>query len=1217
MNKITKAIKLFKSVIQPTIAEKYQPYATQVISLFADRKIEKTKEAEKLLMQLSSRGLAPQSAIKQITEKYSKKESVIGKLSRPTPSKIKTFFVSGIIKTIDIYKNKMKNTGTIKEKIYQLPDEPFVIPIKAKNRAEAEEKYHAKAGEHFISTRSGEDSNVNKSTKFTGATIGSVSSERSFTATSENSQFMKGASNVEYSFIPADTSLLKNEGFCVLDQFIGIYGPMIKHLTNEHFIKMCYQVRGEVQPEKKKISELDIGIEGIDDDSDEEAWNIKDGVSPEMLKKICEIEDISHYCFDITRKCFSKYVSIHRNYPALIYYCVNNHMYWISDKETADSLSKKARDMETKIKSQCIKEEVQEQKKSIYTDEERPILDDISIDDLNNHTIATIIYAKSNLNEELDQIIEKYNYIPEIRNHLYKTIQINYKKDGRDIILVIDPNIEHGMTYKQVRAFCIKPKINVEFKNQSFSNLIIELKKRKFDDKVPRHQPTKEERKKIFEDAGSCCASCEKAIKPNQKFDIDHIIPLGDGGTNDPENLQVLCVPCHFAKTHEEHQQGYVKLSKTESSFNSVVKEIFNSTLNNKYAFVETIKNEIPTKLQNNKIHFFDKVRCRKSVMYHNQYDYPLFTVIDEPVFYKGIKKAGLYFVETTCYVPMRGNGWYSQPMIEYCLQAGLIKETNITHAIYASLSVPKNYFNEFIDFLYTEMDDKAKLSVNSMIGCFKPKERENWRSLLITKNPNTAYAHFLDKNGCFIDTRHIGDETYYQVFDRYYSNREETEAPIYNQILEQEAIEVHKLMALIESKGGVVLDLSTDCVSCVFKTDNSPFDTIKIGDNNYIYGHYDDAEQKEFKYRKEDKEGRLQIERMAKTTRPEYYYHKIKQFNIVPDNDDFKYLVDLILDSGKSFHIDGRAGCGKTYLMKMLQNEMIQREIKYKSLAPTNKACRLINGETMHKFASMATGTFIRETDIKYIFIDEVSMMPEMFYKFFIVLKRMRPDIKFIIAGDFAQLLPVKDRIVNCNYKESQALHELCDGNRLQLTKCRRSDSTLFNMLLPENINKIKKTSFKNKTTLINICFTNKKRIEINKIKMDEEIRRKKCKALVLEALDYDPNSQDVRLCAGMPIISRRNNRDLGIYNNETFTIKEIRRNDDVIIIFDEDREHPIPIVEFTKMFNVAYCITTHRAQGATFDEPYTIYEWELFDERLRYVALSRATDANLINII
>ena len=55
-------------------------------------------------------------------------------------------------------------------------------------------------------------------------------------------------------------------------------------------------------------------------------------------------------------------------------------MYWISDKETADSLAKKARDIETKIKSQCIKEEEQAKKNNIYTDTERPILDDILIE---------------------------------------------------------------------------------------------------------------------------------------------------------------------------------------------------------------------------------------------------------------------------------------------------------------------------------------------------------------------------------------------------------------------------------------------------------------------------------------------------------------------------------------------------------------------------------------------------------------------------------------------------------------------------------------------------------------------------------------------------------------------------------------------------------------------------------------------------------------------
>jgi ATP-dependent exoDNAse (exonuclease V) alpha subunit len=300
-----------------------------------------------------------------------------------------------------------------------------------------------------------------------------------------------------------------------------------------------------------------------------------------------------------------------------------------------------------------------------------------------------------------------------------------------------------------------------------------------------------------------------------------------------------------------------------------------------------------------------------------------------------------------------------------------------------------------------------------------------------------------------------------------------------------------------------------------------------------------------------------------------------------------------------------------------MIQKEIASKGILYRTLAPTNKACRLINGETMHRFSTKATGKYIRETlkFYKYIFIDEVSMMSEMFYKFFIVLKRMLPDVKFIIAGDFAQLLPVKDRVEDCNYKNSLALHELCDGNRLELTKCRRSDATLFNMLLPENIGKIKKTDFKNTMTNRHICFTNKKRIAINKMEMDRMIKLKRVKAFEFDGLDYDPNSQDVRLCAGMPVIARKNSKELNIFNNETFTIKAIKQK--VIVVIDEGKEQEVPIAEFTKMFYVAFCITTHKSQGATFDEPYTIHEFDQFDKRLKYVALSRATDINLINIV
>ena len=42
---------------------------------------------------------------------------------------------------------------------------------------------------------------------------------------------------------------------------------------------------------------------------------------------------------------------------------------------------------------------------------------------------------------------------------------------------------------------------------------------------------------------------------------------------------------------------------------------------------------------------------------------------------------------------------------------------------------------------------------------------------------------------------------------------------------------------------------------------------------------------------------------------------------------------------------------------------------------------------------------------------------------------------------------------------------------------------------------------------------------------------------------LSFDKNSQDMRLLPGMPYIARKNNKKLNIFNNETFTIKEIKK--------------------------------------------------------------------------
>ena len=95
----------------------------------------------------------------------------------------------------------------------------------------------------------------------------------------------------------------------------------------------------------------------------------------------------------------------------------------------------------------------------------------------------------------------------------------------------------------------------------------------------------------------------------------------------------------------------------TESSFNSIQKDIFSSKLCGSYAFVEPMIEQLPKKIKDNTVHHIDINKCRKNLLYYGQDDYPVFSVMDEPVIYKGQTGAGLYYIETDNYFPIRSNG--------------------------------------------------------------------------------------------------------------------------------------------------------------------------------------------------------------------------------------------------------------------------------------------------------------------------------------------------------------------------------------------------------------------------------------------------------------------------------------------------------------------------------------------------------------------------------
>jgi 5-methylcytosine-specific restriction endonuclease McrA len=811
---------------------------------------------------------------------------------------------------------------------------------------------------------------------------------------------------------------------------------------------------------------FDDEIERLEEIINDNDYDISNAFTPAFIEYFCQRFGISHYAFDINKTCFMKYVHKNQNQRCLCYYAMNNHMYLVKDKDQVKSMVEKAKEPEHKHITSLL-----EHDKVVnhdYNDKEIYINETMENVKANLKTRSNCIYMYSrythNINDIFEDFITMFNVFPIIKKCKKTNImEFHYQpKEKNLIIFCCDPNDIDTITYKEVKALCEQHK--VEWKNQTYTSFITELKSNFYDELNGRIKFSNDQKEKICKAFKYACNICKCCIK-TEAYEIDHIRALSNGGTNETNNLQPLCKACHLVKTSNEHEQGqYIKIKDTESTFNQNVQEIMDSPLTQTHAFVEKVYSKQVA--EDEIIYSIDINKCRKNILYYGDYDYCVFTVFDKVEKFKGTTiRPGLYYVESQNYMPLRCNGWYYHNMVVYCLQNDIIKLEDIKFVIKSSLTLKKDYYNKFIDYCYSNIKDYDKLAINSMIGNFKPNKTKNehWFSGVFTSDSTEAFNSYLINDSCFIDVKTINDVRYYHTFNKSYSTNLETESPIYNQILQQEQIELHKLSLLIKSNGGTILDYNTDAINCIFKDNKFPFELVQeIQLNNYYW----DKQNKVYKYKIEYGKERLKVSRMEETMRTDTFndfkHYNWRLQNDVDDN-NFEPLVNKIMGSKESWFITGPGGSGKTTLIKDLQQKMKEQELKYMSLCPTNLAALLVNGMTIHKFSARLKKTSnIKKLDLNYIFIDEVSMMQEMFYKFLIMIKKIKPEIKYIISGDYNQLKPVNDRISQyTDYGNSPCLFELADFNKIQLTKCRRANDKLYNLIQFKNIPNLKPSDF------------------------------------------------------------------------------------------------------------------------------------------------------------
>ena len=825
------------------------------------------------------------------------------------------------------------------------------------------------------------------------------------------------------------------------------------------------------------------------------------GITAKMIEYFCKDRNMSCLGFCQDNKLFVKTQqddTKSKSYRAIVFYMFMGHFYAIDDAKTIASLSQQCKEGGVFISNMNNDDKENDKPKETY-------YNSMSLKKcLKLPPDSVVIFNQHDLNDLFKNYIEtdidNHKDIPAVKLRSRETITEFKTKNG--VKLVCDANFQEHISWQDIQSICNK--MDLPFHNQSFGNIVMEMTEKFYE--TPRVLIPKETKDLLLQQQKDKCNDCQKKIE-KKKYHIDHIRPLSNGGNNDIENLQLLCVSCHLDKTRHEHDEGiHSKICDFESSFNLEAYATINSKHFTKYAFTQTINDG---DFSGKKLQCLDLNKCRRNILLHTLYNFCCYSVLDNIEPFDGNITDGFYFIESNNVFPLRKNGFYSKPMVDYVLLKKIIVVEQIKYQFKPTFKIPAHYFTGLIEHLinafqyWTDMkclNDYAKLAVNTLIGLFGRRNNKILRSCICNRNEIDDIAcHYQDFNKPRLfnvndDVCIITDEQEIQKLTSYH--------PIHAQILDIEAIELHKLVNKVINHGSIPVCVKTDAVIFAVNPKKAPID---------ISNEFWDEAKTVSKLKYDEKVELLERSILTNTEASVFElkpkdYKEYDEANIYADN-NYDNIVNTVIQSKEGCLVNGLAGTGKTFLLnnmvkqinatlatktvvvkqgkKQVKKTVVLEQIR--RLAPTNVSALLIDGETLDKFThSISNGKLNKFKNIKYIFVDEISMVREQFIKTLLLIKHGFPNIKFIISGDFNQLEPVLDRdkvLSNANrvnkyfdYKNSRALFELVDGNKLELTRCKRSDNFLFEICkdaiknIPIDISQFNRPI----ETYLNICHTN-----------------------------------------------------------------------------------------------------------------------------------------------
>ena len=491
-----------------------------------------------------------------------------------------------------------------------------------------------------------------------------------------------------------------------------------------------------------------------------------DGIRIRQFQKLCDHFKIGLLALDHTFNfVIPRTVHHPSSYKAFCCYVFDGHAYPVVDRDVKSTLSHSYVEKGEGTSSQHINQEATKDQVQIAATQAAHFLQEVrmkptqivtdiwDVEQLDKLENCNVYYHQPNLKIMVDKLLMEKKTLYVHRFVENRVMCIDY---DNGVKLLANSNHRSHMDWND--SMLAAKLAGVPYRNQSVSMVGEDHFQMSFHPagaKVKRVPPSKSLRARILKEQQFKCNMCNQKMR-KQDAEINHIIPVCNGGRTVRSNLEGLCKKCHKEVSDKQAAERVVNIDNSLSYYNDQTLPIFTKVKN---AICHNFFNMEQLKQMHDRgyKHFWglDLRKCRRNALrYANKEDWCVVSCLDSPVKFKqdehGTLPRGFYFIVSNNVCPLKGNGWYSKPMVQYCLRNKVIQWDQIKCVLKASMRLEPQYFHRWIDDLlrrFSQGDDYdigkkdalLKLMINGVVGmmgsrntthrymrCFTVKEAAN-----------------------------------------------------------------------------------------------------------------------------------------------------------------------------------------------------------------------------------------------------------------------------------------------------------------------------------------------------------------------------------------------------------------------------------------------------------------------------------------------------------